>query len=115
MYKNARVVLKNITKLINNGTSEEANSFDYLVYFRPSSEKDFLDALHCLQSENLITITDDPDVPSVKIIRLTPEGRTYPERRKQEIITTFLKSIFCPIVVAFFTTLITLGLDHMFQ
>lgn len=106
--KDARKVLLLITKLIDGSKETSTNTLDCTVnlHLINLGSNDFEAILPYLRSENLIRYTDKDGV--IDDISLTEYGRLYPDICKQELKETFLKSIFCPFIVAILTTLTTL-------
>lgn len=106
--RNARKVLSLITRLIDGSKETSTNTLDCTVnlHLINLGSNDLEAILPYLRSENLIQYTDSDGI--INDISLTEYGRLYPDICKQELKETFLKSIFCPIVVSLLATLITL-------
>ena len=106
--KDARKVLALITELIDGSKENSTNTLDCTVnlHLIKLGSNDFEAILPYLRSENLIRYTDSNGI--IDDISLTEYGRLYPAICKQKLKETFLKSIFCPVVVSLLTTLLTL-------
>lgn len=101
---------RKILKIIYNSTKNSKNFQCYPKISASSILKHFpndlvtYDDLEYLRDIGLI------EIGSYQKVALTSKGRSYFKSRQLYWIEAIITSIFCPIVVAFFTTLITLWL-----
>lgn len=93
---------------------DETTTLDIGVYFHNRIQtEDLLGCLQQLKEDAFIEILSE-DGPLL-FVKPTHKGRHYKENRRANLSNFILKSILTPIIVAFFTTIITLSLEKYFK
>lgn len=97
-----------IFKYIFKHQNQELTRFNISKHFKSISKTEIELHIKSLRDDEFIFYSGLNDN-----INLSSKGLTYFSERRSYRLELFLKSIFCPIVVAFITTLITLWLKHL--